>query len=87
MIDSETISVVVPCDSYSRALIEEVRQNGYGNIRKLQKYSFSIYPYEFEILRKLGVVEDYGSGIWCLTNEDYYDKDTGVLFDSPDYFL
>lgn len=87
LIDSEIISVVVPCDKYSREQVEEIRQKGYGDIRKLQKYAASVYPFQFEILRQQGVVDDFGSGIWCLTNEDYYDQEIGILFDVPDYFL
>ena len=52
-----------------------------------EKYTFSIYPFEFEILRQQNVVSDFGSGIWCLTNNDYYDKDMGVMFEAQDYFL
>ena len=87
LIESDTISVVVACDAYSRTLVEGIQQNGYGDIRKLQKYVFSVYPYEFEQLRQQGVVEDFGSGIWCLTNLDYYDQEVGVLFETPDYYL
>ena len=87
LIESDTISVVVACDAYSRTLVEGIQQNGYGDIRKLQKYAFSVYPYEFEQLRQQGVVEDFGSGIWCLTNLDYYDQEVGVLFEAPDYYL
>lgn len=87
LIDNDTISVVVPCDDRSRALIEEIRKEGYGDIRKLQKYAFSIYLYEFEQLRQQGILEDFGSGIWCLTNPDYYNPEIGILFEAPDYFL
>lgn len=87
LIDNDTISVVVPCDDHSQALIEEIRQKGYGDIRKLQKYAFSVYLYEFEQLRQQGILEDFGSGIWCLTNHDYYDPEIGILFEAPDYFL
>lgn len=87
LIGNDTISVIVPCDTQSELWITEIQQMGYGNIRKLQKYAFTIYLYEFEILRQQGVIADYDSGIWCLTNPDYYDSNIGVLFDAPDYFL
>ena len=87
LIESDSISVVAVCDDISHALVEDIIKNGYGNIRKLQKYTFSIYPFEFEILRQQNVVSDFGSGIWCLTNNDYYDKDMGVMFEAQDYFL
>ena len=31
LIDNDTISVVVPCDDHSQALIEEIRQKGYAH--------------------------------------------------------
>ena len=87
LIDSRTVSVVAACDDYSRELVERIKETGYGNGRKLQNYTFSVHPYEFDDLMKQHVVDDYGSGIWCLTNLDYYDKETGVVFEAKDYFL
>lgn len=87
IIDSNTISVAVERDDQSRRLIEEVKNKGFGNHRKLQKYAFSVYRYEFELLFKQHVVDDYGSGIWCLTNSDYYDENIGVIFEAKDYFI
>ena len=87
LIESDSISVIAVCDDISQALVEDIIKNGYGDIRKLQKYTFSVYPFEFEILRQQNVVDDFGSGIWCLTNSDYYNKETGVIFEAQDYFL
>ena len=87
IIESETVSVVAVCDKTSLELVDEIKQTEYGDIRKLQKYTFSIYPYELEILIQQNAVKDYGSGIWCLTNMDYYDTDTGVIFEAQDYFI
>lgn len=42
---------------------------------------------EFEDLFRQHVVEDYGSGIWCLTNLDYYDENEGIRFEPKDYYL
>lgn len=87
IIDCDTVSVVVDRDDISHQLIEDIKYTGYGNHRKLQKYTFSVYRYEFEDLYKQHVVDDYGSGIWVLTNLDYYDKNTGVTFEAKDYFI
>lgn len=87
LIDSRTISVVVVRDKVSRELVEQLKNTGYGNARKLQKYTFSVYQNEFEDLFRQHVVKDYGSGIFCLTNSDYYDERTGVIFEAKDYFL
>lgn len=87
IIDSDTVSVVVASDDTSRQLIEDIKNTGFGNYRKLQKYAFSVYRYEFEELFKQHVVDDYKSGIWCLTNSDYYDENIGVIFEAKDYFI
>lgn len=87
LIDSRTVSVVVVRDDCSRELVEQLKYTGYGNARKLQKYAFSVYLYEFNELLKQHVVEDYKSGIYCLTNPDYYSEETGVIFEARDYIL
>lgn len=85
MIDDNTVSVAVECDSESRELIEQLRNTGYTNHRKLQKYTFSVYNYELKKLIEQGVVTEYG-GLWCLTNNDYYESDKGIGFEAKDYY-
>lgn len=87
IVDSKTVSVVAVRDERSRDLMEQVRYTGIGMTRKLQKYTFSVYQYEFDELFRQHVLEDYGSGIWFLTNPDYYDEKLGVLFEAKDYFI
>jgi len=87
IVDSKTVSVVAVRDEKSRDLMEQVRYTGTGMTRKLQKYTFSVYQYEFDELFRQHVLEDYGSGIWFLMNPDYYDEKLGVLFDAKDYFI
>lgn len=89
MIDSKTISLIVPEDNMSREIVEALKYTG-GGIgigRKLQKYACSIYQKELDDLIGQHVVNDFGTGIWCLTNPDYYDEEIGVLFEAKDYFL
>lgn len=87
MIPTQTISIIVERDENSKKLIEILRFSGIGNSRQLQKYACSVYLYEFDNLLKQHVVDDFGSGIWCLTNLDYYDIDTGINFEASDYFI
>lgn len=87
LIDNRTVSIVVERDEISRELIQTVRYTGKGNSRKLQNYTCSVQLREFEELFKSGVVEDLGTGIYCLTNMDYYDRNLGITFDETDYFL
>ena len=85
LIEDKNISVVAPRDEESRALIEDCKR-GFPNSRRLQKHTFSIHQNELEELQKQHVVDIY-NGIWCLTNEDYYDKRLGVLFSGQDYIV
>ncbi len=87
LINSDTVSVAVGQDEISRELIENIRTGGYAEHRKFQKYAFTVYFNEFEDLRRQGVIDDYGSGVWCLTNENYYKKDIGITFDATDCFV
>lgn len=58
-----------------------------GNDRKLQRYTCSVSRQEFEDLQKQHVIEDYESGIYCLTNPDYYEKGLGIMFEALDYII
>ena len=87
LIDSKTVSVVVVRDEKSRELIERLRYTKRVNTRMLQNYVCTIYQKELENLIKQHVVEDYGTGVYCLTNLDYYDEQIGILFEARDYFL
>ena len=68
-------------------LIENIKFTKTGNARKLQNYTCSLRQQELEDLIRQHVVDDYGTGIYCLTNMDYYDENKGVLFEASDYYL
>lgn len=87
MVESKTVSVVVERDEKSRKLIEGLRYAGLGSIRKLQLYTCSVYQTELDDLIRQHAVDDFGCGIWCLTNKDYYDTDIGITFEARDYIL
>lgn len=87
LIDSKIVSVVVVRDEKSRELAEHLRYTKSVNTRMLQNYVCTVYQKELENLIKQHVVEDYGTGVYCLTNLDYYDEQIGILFEARDYFL
>lgn len=87
IIDTRTFSLVVPEDTYSQNLVEQLRYTKAGNIRKLQKYCCTVQRWELEDLIRQHVVEDFGTGVYCLTNADYYDRELGITFEAKDYFL
>ena len=87
LIDSRQVSLVVPQDAQSEKLVEVMKYSKVGNVRKLQNYTCSVRQKELEDLIRQHAADDYGTGIYCLTNMDYYDECKGVLFEAPDYFL
>lgn len=87
LIESKTVSVVYAQDEAGQALVEKLKSGEPLDARKLQKYAFTVYGYELDDLLKQHVVSDFGRGVWCLTNPDYYDADTGVLFQAKDKYV
>lgn len=86
IIDSKAISIVVPqgeCEIIRR----EAEETGFVNSRKVQKYCCSVYENEFEELLNQGVLSDYNTGIYFLTNPDYYDEKIGIITQGKDIFL
>ena len=72
LIESRTVSVAVPIDKAGELLVDRLRRGEYVTERSLQKYAVSITPRELADLVKQGVVTDFGSGVYCLLNMDYY---------------
>ncbi|MCD7860086.1 MAG: CRISPR-associated helicase Cas3' [Firmicutes bacterium] len=87
LIDSKTVSLVIPQDEKSEALIAALQAGQAVHTRQLQAYSATLYQRELDDLLRQGAASDYGSGVFCLTNPDYYDENLGVQFDARDYFL
>ena len=89
LIDSPMVSLVVPRDERSRKLTESLRYIGAGRGigRELQMYTCSVYQNELEDLIRQHAADDFGMGIYCLTNPDYYDEGMGVCFEAKDYLI
>ena len=87
LIDSKTVSVVVARDEKSRELVEQLRYTKSVNTRMIQNYVCTVYQKELEDLIRQHAAEDYGTGVYCLTNPDYYDEQIGILFEARDYFV
>lgn len=89
LIDSGTIPLVVARDELSRKVVDSLKftGGGLGIARQLQKYTCSVYQKELDDLIRQHVVDDFGTGILCLTNADYYDENTGITFEAKDYFV
>lgn len=87
LIPDRTCSIVVPRDEKSRKLVDTLRYTKIENEKELQKYTCTVTKKELDELIKQHVADDFGTGIYCLTNEDYYDENLGILLEAQDYFL
>lgn len=85
--DRRTVSLAVCRDTDSRKMYDTLCATGRISSRKISKYCCTVYLDEFERLRQQGVVADHGSGVFFLTNEEYYDSELGVKFEGTDYFM
>lgn len=86
MIEDNSVAVAVAADEQSKELIDRLKDTGYTDYRRLQKYTFTVYENELNDLIRQGAVREYG-GVFCLINHDYYNSKTGVRFDAPDYYF
>lgn len=84
LIESKTVSIIVARDKTSNELIDKIKFTKLAEQRKLQKYACTVYQNEFDELLRQHVVDDFESGIYCLTNPDYYDAATGIRFEGED---
>lgn len=85
IIDSDTVGIVVGRDDKSKCLIQNLKYNSSAKIRrKLQSYTATVYRNEFEELKHLGVINDFGTGVYCLASNSYYSEDTGISFSAND---
>lgn len=87
LIKEGTESIVIEKDEKSKILIQNLKYTGKANLRKLEKYSCTVYQNELSELIKQNVIDDFDSGIYCLINNDYYDEEIGILFEGKDYII
>lgn len=87
LIDAKTVSLVVPQDEKSRELVKKLQYTGTVPERELQLYACSVYQWELDDLVRQHAAEDWGSGIYCLTSPDYYNRKTGISFEATDYLI
>ena len=68
-------------------MVETLRITKTGNARQLQNYTCTLYEKELDDLIRQHVADDFGTGIYCLTNSDYYNDNVGILFEAKDYII
>lgn len=77
-INEETIGIVINNCDKSEELVQRLKNKDYTAKRELQRYTVSLRRYEFEQALKLGIIDDFGTGVFMLTNNDYYSNETGL---------
>jgi CRISPR-associated endonuclease/helicase Cas3 len=81
-IKDDTIGVVINNCEKTAMLIEMLKNKQYSAKRKLQKYIVALKIHsEFEQALKLGIIDDFDTGVFVLTNPDYYNQQTGLCLD------
>jgi CRISPR-associated helicase Cas3/CRISPR-associated endonuclease Cas3-HD len=80
LIDSATVSLVVPWDDYVLDLMEGVEHHPFpaSKVRSLQPYIVQVYQYELEALEKEKVVKSVGDVIKFVTDSSFYDSHYGL---------
>ena len=86
LIDNNTVPVIIPYNEEARQLIEELQYTLYPatTLRKLQLYTVNIYEREFENLQSKGVIETYHEKYEVLSNQSFYDEQTGLILPADD---
>ena len=51
-------------------------------MKQLSKYSVNVYNYDYEELRKIGVVKEIADGVFVIENREQYDNKLGLLTDN-----
>ncbi len=82
LIENEQKTVLVPFGEGEK-LITKLCETGPDRqlMRKLQRYSVSIYPKEFSYLAEIRVIEEVQPGIWALAAKERYCSETGLKAD------
>lgn len=89
LIDDNTQPLIIVTDENRKIikpLLDALMHGGIAPKRKLQKYSISLRPYEFEQLNKVGALSS-ANGMNYLDNGRYYKNDTGICFENNDAYM
>lgn len=84
MIKEETIGIVIRNCPEAAELYEKLREGRFSVKRSLQKYTVSLAPYEFENAMRFKIIDDFGTGVYTLTDTGYYSPTTGLDLDLSD---
>lgn len=88
-IKEDTISVVIDNCCETAELLSQLKYGGRNVRRKLQRHSVSLrLGGEFDNALKTGLIHDMGYGVYVLSNNDIYSKETGLNMNyQPNYIF
>jgi len=80
LIEENRHDVIIECRDDSRELIKSLRNGTYtrDTLRKLQKYSISIYSAEFHKLRSENAIQEVIKDVYVLVTQAYYSYESGL---------
>jgi len=83
MIESATIPVIIAVDDEAEGLLAALAQAEFkgGILRRLQKYSVQIYPYQLAEIKDW--LESPMPEVWVLRSSELYSRTTGLKCSSP----
>jgi CRISPR-associated endonuclease/helicase Cas3 len=81
LIDDKTVGIIIPFDEKCRAILHDAEATIFPKkyLRKLQRYSVSIYGYELDALQKRGCIYELVPGIFVLNEANFMDCYDGKL--------
>ncbi len=84
MINSATESIVVALEEKAGNLVDSLRHADHkgGILRKLQRFTVSVYPNQFADL--CGWCEEVSPGVHVMWNPDFYDENVGLFCNMPE---
>lgn len=77
MIDGDTVGIVIPCEE-NKEMLEKLSVGDRSVLRRLQRYTATVYFYEFRDMLERGVIGDMGTGVYRLTVPGLYSSDRGL---------
>jgi len=80
LIDSATVSVVIPFDDQAQKLMDEAEHHPFpaSKTRSLQPYVVQVYQYELAALEKEGAIKSVGDIMKFVTDRSFYDLRCGL---------
>lgn len=81
LIDDAGAQILIPFNEEAESLLGKLRKEGVQRwlMRKLQRFTVTVYENDLQKLREVGMVEEIVLGIFALSSSNVYDMKTGLL--------